>query len=130
MQFRLLLLPLLLLPLAFAACGGSSPHERQAKKIDSLAGDLVEVLEGIQDADSAQAAKGKLQKIAERLAKAIKEGNGLGEPSAEAQKAIEKKYIGPDSNTSRIGKEMQRVALIPGAAAALEEVSEAMLQSL
>lgn len=126
MQIRLFLLSLFLLPFTLVACGGATTHESLAKDIDKTAGELVEVLEGITDKESADAAKGKLNKIAERFAAMMDEAKELGNPSPEVDKKLKEKYAGANSNTSKLQKEMMRVAMIPGTQEALQDFGKAM----
>lgn len=103
----LALLPALLL---LGACGGDSVEDKQEEMVD-LMDEATEVLKGVTDKASAEAAKSKLKDLAEEMAE-------LGKELKEKMDAmsLEEKTAATQAEAKRMmesvtawGKEMQRV---------------------
>ncbi len=125
MQFRhSLLLPALLL---FAGCpGGIDTPEEAIHESVSIMEDMADVLEGVKDKKTAEAAKGKLQSLKKRMDEVEKAMSGMKTPE-EPDEATIKKLAEPMMKAQeRLGKEMMRIAMNPELAQVLEGAMDGM----
>jgi DNA-binding NarL/FixJ family response regulator len=83
---------LLLTGLLCAACGGVSSHEDAMGQQIDIMDDMLDLLEGVNDKDSAEAAVPELKAIAERARKVAEQMKELPQPSAEEMKRLQEKH--------------------------------------
>jgi hypothetical protein len=79
------------LMLALAGCGSDS-HEKVVDDAIAAMQELVDVLKTVDDEESAEAAKAKVEKIAAKMKKIGERYEALGEPDEATTKAIEEEY--------------------------------------
>ena len=77
--------------LFFVGCG-SDTHESLAKESLAYMNEFAEILEGVNDVDSAKAAGPKLEALGEKFAALKRRSDILGEPTPEQKKAIQEKF--------------------------------------
>lgn len=87
----------------FALSSCSRPtHESVTEGAVEVMEEMAEIMEGVDDEDSAKAAAKKIDKLADRMEKLKKQRDELGKPSQEEDEALKKKY------EERMGKAMSR----------------------
>jgi hypothetical protein len=86
-----------------ALAGCSDSHDKVTADTLDIMADMNDVLDGVTDKASAEAAKPKLEAIGERMKDVKARADKLGEPSAEQQEQLKAKY------EERMGKEMMRM---------------------
>jgi len=74
---------------AMTACGGGDTHQSLAHESVALAGQLVEIIEGITDEESANAAKEKFRALGQQAASWRNRMQALGTPDDALRKKIE-----------------------------------------
>jgi uncharacterized protein YlxW (UPF0749 family) len=81
--------------------------------------DMLKILKGVTDKDSAAAAKSKLEALNKEAVEAMSKFDKKKLNSEELKKASEKYKAEEEATTNAIREEMQRIAKIPGAIHAL-----------
>jgi hypothetical protein len=106
-----------------AGAADRKDYEQAYQDVIDVLTDGTRALRDVRDQKSAEAARPKLRKIAERLAAIDKKLKELGKPDAEMEKDLKSKYA-KDMKAAQTGfrKERQRVAGVPGGKAALKEL--------
>jgi hypothetical protein len=110
-----------MIALCFAGC--KSESEAAVSDMSDKQKELVKILKGITDKDSAVAAKPKLQAIAKDMGELIKKMSQKKTDEAEMKKISEKYKAQMEQTQKDLMTEMMRIGQIPGAA---EPVGEAM----
>jgi len=87
--------------MALVGCGDS--HDKVTADSLDVISDMNDVLDGVNDKASAEAAKPELEALGERMQDIKARAEKLGEPSAEQKQALEEKY------KERMGKEVGRI---------------------
>lgn len=83
--------PALMLALILSGCGGGATHEALADQTVGVFKNMVTSMEGIKDKASWETAKPKLTKLVDQLKTIGTSLKKLGEPTAEAKKALDAK---------------------------------------
>lgn len=103
----------MVLTLSLAGC--KSEAEKQISEITDKQKEIVTILKGVTDKDSAKAANEKLKGVAKDLT-AIMERVKKTSPSQDEQKRLMEKYKSDQEQAKKdIQAEMERIAKIPGA---------------
>jgi hypothetical protein len=111
-----LLFTLFTLLLSAMACGGKSAHEEAADDSMNVMEDMIQVLTGITDVDSAKAAAAKLQKLTAEMQDSINKMDELGEFDGEIDPEDAAAYTERSMKASQaFTKEMMRIMQIEGA---------------
>ena len=116
---RVCLLALFLL----AGCDSRSPHEAIADDMVAKMRQMVDVMKGVKDEDSAKAAKPKVQALAKELDELKAKSDKLGKPSPETEKKLKEKHEKEvEQLTGDLLKEMMRVGMDPKLAPHMQDV--------
>ena len=115
--------------LLLTGCGPDTPDSLGKEALDIME-DLVEVLEGVDDVDSARAAKPEIQGIADRLEDNFSRRRALGDPTPEEQDAFEANHGDrAEAINTRMAAEISRIAALgPEVNAELEVGMQALLE--
>lgn len=87
MRLRIIM-PIAVLGLVLSACGAGS-HEAAVEEQMDLWGEILDIMEGVDDQESAKEAAKKIEALGEDMGKLAKRMQEMGEPSPEEQKRIE-----------------------------------------
>jgi len=112
----------LLLLVAVSGCKNES--EAAISDVVSKQKDVVKILKGVTDKDSAVAAKGKLEALSKEVAEIGKKYSNKTARTDEMKKAEEKYKPEMEQTQKEMEAEIKRVALIPGA---MEPIGEGMM---
>jgi polyhydroxyalkanoate synthesis regulator phasin len=118
MNLRRLLLPALLL----AACG--SKHEQAVTEYLEVLEDINDILDGIKDKKSAQAARPKLERLATRMRTLQAKMEKLPEPTEADLKRAEKRSGELDKQMQRLMANSMRIGMNPELSDALEPLGD------
>jgi predicted RNase H-like nuclease (RuvC/YqgF family) len=88
---------------ALSGCGRSK-HEAAVDDAIAIGNELCDILDGVKDKDSAQAAAGKIEKLGSRMKDLSERIKAMGEPSKEEQEKIGKKL---DEQSEKLKKRME-----------------------
>ena len=89
-QMLTLSVSLALAAFALTSCGGKDDHESLARQSITLMSETVDVLDGVTDKASAEAAKPKLEAIVVKIEDIKKRMTALGEPDEATQEKLKK----------------------------------------
>jgi ElaB/YqjD/DUF883 family membrane-anchored ribosome-binding protein len=123
MKRRAILAVVLVSALAVVGC----KDKYESAVVDSMdyMKDMVSVLEGVKDVQTAKDAKGKLEKLAEQAKAMQKKMKDMGDPPKDREKELKDKYNAEmEKITKKLGEEMIRIAKI--SPEVLAEVTAAM----
>lgn len=87
MRFRIIMTAAVL-GLVLSACGGNS-HEAIVDEQFDLMDEMIEILDGVTDQESAKEAAKKLEALGEDMQALAKRAEEMGEPTPEQQKKLE-----------------------------------------
>jgi hypothetical protein len=116
-------LPIFVAMIALCFAGCKSESEAAVSDMADKQKELVKILKGIKDKDSAVAAKPKLQAVAKDMGDLMKKMSDKKLDEAEMKKISEKYKADMEQTQKDLMTEMMRIAQIPGAQ---EPVGEAM----
>jgi hypothetical protein len=109
-----------LLPLA---AGEESPHEQALKQMLRSLDKMTTTLEGMRDAETAQAARPELRKAADAWVAAREKADGLPPPEKAEKDRLVKEYKGKmDAALKKLFTEVGRVRSFPAGKEALQEI--------
>ena len=114
---------MLILFCGMSGCKGTT-HESLAEEQMALMNEMFDVMEGVTDAASAQAAKPKLEKISTRMKELGEKAKALGQPSAEEEQRLKKKF------EPELKKMMERFFPLMTKIGKFPELQEAMGKSM
>jgi len=117
---RLLSTTLLLLALVLSA-GCKSEAEQRMSELTAKQKEMIAVLKGVTDVESAKAANTKIKAIAKDVQDLIERSKGLKTTEAERTRLSEKYKPEQQQISKDAQAEMQRIAKIPGAGMELME---------
>lgn len=120
---------LLIICFLLTGCAPDTPDSLGKEALDIME-DFVEVLEGVDDVESARAAKPAIQDIADRLEDNFSRRRALGDPTPEEQDAFEANHgTRAESISERMDAEVTRIAALgPEVNAELEAGMQALLE--
>ena len=108
--------------LLVSGCGKGEPtHESVAEDMMDLLAKQVDIMEGITDAASAEAAKPKLDALLEELKELTEVAKKLGDPPKELEEELEKKY---EPETKKLMERLMPVMMRLMADAEIQKVLE------
>jgi uncharacterized lipoprotein YehR (DUF1307 family) len=111
------------LGLVFAVSGCGDSHESLTKDAIKLTNEMADVLESIKDKDSAEKAKPKLEKLAEKFKDLKKRMDKIGKPDKAKEEALEKKYKSDaEAAGKRLVTALGKAAAVPGGADAIKSL--------
>jgi len=119
---RCLVCLLALLAFALPSCGGGDTHEKVSEEMIDLMAEVADILEGVTDEESAEAATTRLEKLGERAEELGQRAEALGDPDPEEEKRLEKKYEQRMQEISKsMAASMMRLSSQPEVLQAVEE---------
>lgn len=118
MKAPLLLIPVLIVGLA--GCGGS-PHEKAIDSTIDLMAEMNDVLDGVKDVKSAEAALPKLKALRKKQDEAEKTMSALGAPAEDERESLEKPRKRFQEQMSRMVANQERLVQIPGVQQVLDQ---------
>jgi peptidoglycan hydrolase CwlO-like protein len=108
-------LPIVVAMLGLCLVGCKSESEAAAANIAGKQQEMVKILKGVTDKDSAVAAKGKLEALGKEMGELAAKLDKKKANDAEMQKAMDKYKPEMEQANKDIRAEMERIAKIPGA---------------
>jgi hypothetical protein len=106
-----------------AGCDSRSPHEAIADDMVGKMRQMVDVMKGVKDEDSAKSAKPRVQALAKELDELKAKSDKLGKPSPETEKRLKEKHEKEvEQLTGDLLKEMMRVGMDPKLAPHMQDV--------
>jgi len=122
---KLTILALVLSLAPLSGCGPSDPHEKVMVDMLDCMEEVTEVLAGVTDKASAEAAKPKLEAFGERMKGIQKDMEEVGEPDKEKEEALKEKYEKRMKEVmGKFMKEGMRIGMNPELGAVLKEAME------
>ena len=122
-------LALIVCSLLLSACGGD-PYEKAAKQSVNVMEDMVEILEGVTDKASAEAARGKLEKLVSKTKEMKADLMKLGAPTPEQQKKLMEMAQSLQAETQALSRRMvealTKINSIPEAKAILDPTTRGL----
>lgn len=118
---------LALLCLSFSGCGKAATHKDLANKMGNSMEEFADVISGISDKASAEAAKPKLQAIVKRLDEIVEQGKALPNPSSALEDEMNEIIaVGKGKMESAMMQFQQKVLADPSIAMVLMDVMKEM----
>ena len=123
---RSLALPSMLLfgSLTLASCGGDT-HAKVAEQGAKLMNEFVEIVAEIDDVESAEKSKPKLEALAEKMEAVAERMEKLGQPTEEEAEAMTEKMMDEDAQ-QKLVQEMMRLGGHPEVMEVLQEAFQKM----
>ena len=119
---KLTIAALMLSLMPLVGCGPSDPHEKAIVEMMECMEEMTEILAGVTDKASAEAAKPKLKAVNDRMTASKKNMDEIGKPDEAKEKMLKEKYEGRMKEMMpRMMKESMRVMMNPEFSAILAD---------
>ena len=115
---------LLIILVLIVGCA-TNPHESLMKDMIIVFNEMVEIIEGVTDESSADAAIGKLEKLSKKMVDIKTKKDKLGDPDEEMKKALAEYESKGEEAMARLEEASMKIALKPYGEKVLKALEEA-----